>query len=598
MTFTPIPTGTPTWDVPVNAAFADLQAQATGLQSQVTTNLDKLVYLVDDHGAVGNGTADDKTAIQALLTAAPKGATVLLGRKRYALASGLTIPPYVTLAGPGVDRDAVSADGYPALVPLAGFTGVAVINLQDKATGGYATENRDVHVIGVNIDGVNLTTETVTGIRATGFVHGVVLRDVGIANMTNHSIDLVNGASGNPYSWNLDNVQVNGSSSGATTWDGFRLLGTDHVLTDCRAEGVRGNGFYFNGLSNTQVTNCRSEWSAVNGFYITGSYGTAQGSGGILLSGCSTDRNSSYGVLIDSTGNGQIVVSGLMARRDGRNGFPGAGGGSFAALRGTGATTPIIVTGMTCYPGVGDDGLGTSSPERGVSFGTCTWVTVQDSYLHSDVTPFHDAGTNTALLRGPGVGTATGTTGAPVRSAVETANGRGTYTVNNSTDVSGFAVVNGAANTSAHFMGTSFTAGSDLLRSQVTGEAVGRYDVLANGSMSWGGGAATRDVTLARGAANRLDVTTADLYVATAGRGLRVAEGSNAKAGTAVLVAGAVTVSNTAVTANSRIQLTSNVDGGTPGFLRVSARTAATSFTITSSSGTDTSTVAYLIVEP
>jgi len=41
-----------------------------------------------------------------------------------------------------------------------------------------------------------------------------------------------------------------------------------------------------------------------------------------------------------------------------------------------------------------------------------------------------------------------------------------------------------------------------------------------------------------------------------------------------------------------------NADGGTPGWLRVSARTPGTSFTITSSSGTDTSTVAYQIFEP
>ncbi len=88
------------------------------------------------------------------------------------------------------------------------------------------------------------------------------------------------------------------------------------------------------------------------------------------------------------------------------------------------------------------------------------------------------------------------------------------------------------------------------------------------------------------------------LLVTAAGNGLRVKEGSNAKQGTATLVAGTVTVANTSVTANSRILLTSQVDGGTPGFLRVSARVAATSFTITSSSGTDTSTVAYQIFEP
>jgi hypothetical protein len=80
--------------------------------------------------------------------------------------------------------------------------------------------------------------------------------------------------------------------------------------------------------------------------------------------------------------------------------------------------------------------------------------------------------------------------------------------------------------------------------------------------------------------------------------GLTVTEGSNKKMGVATLVAGAATVANTSVTANSRIFVFSQVDGGTPGWLRVSARVAGTSFTITSSSGTDTSTVAYLILEP
>lgn len=112
----------------------------------------------------------------------------------------------------------------------------------------------------------------------------------------------------------------------------------------------------------------------------------------------------------------------------------------------------------------------------------------------------------------------------------------------------------------------------------------------------------TTDVTVIGATGNsaggcKLQVT-GHVAVLTAGNGLRVAEGSNAKQGTATLVAGTVTVANTSVTANSRIFLTSQVDGGTPGFLRVSARTAGTSFTITSGSATDTSTVAYEIFEP
>lgn len=83
-----------------------------------------------------------------------------------------------------------------------------------------------------------------------------------------------------------------------------------------------------------------------------------------------------------------------------------------------------------------------------------------------------------------------------------------------------------------------------------------------------------------------------------AGAGLRVAEGANEFMGTVALVGGTATVANTSVTATSRIFLTSQVDGGAPGFLRVSARVADTSFTITSSSGTDTSTVAWMIMTP
>ena len=94
------------------------------------------------------------------------------------------------------------------------------------------------------------------------------------------------------------------------------------------------------------------------------------------------------------------------------------------------------------------------------------------------------------------------------------------------------------------------------------------------------------------------NVQGVNLAVHSAGNGLRVAEGSNAKQGTATLVAGTVTVSNTSVTANSRILLTIQTPGGAVGAVYVSARTAGTSFTITSTSGTDTSTVAYEIIEP
>jgi hypothetical protein len=66
--------------------------------------------------------------------------------------------------------------------------------------------------------------------------------------------------------------------------------------------------------------------------------------------------------------------------------------------------------------------------------------------------------------------------------------------------------------------------------------------------------------------------------------------------GRATLVLGEIVVGNANVTANSNILLTSQIDGGTVGALRVSARNAGVDFTITSSSSLDTSTVAWELI--
>ena len=145
-------------------------------------------------------------------------------------------------------------------------------------------------------------------------------------------------------------------------------------------------------------------------------------------------------------------------------------------------------------------------------------------------------------------------------------------------------------------------AGDAVLGTRIAGDTFNRLstDMTAGGvpRLNFGSGAAGPESHISRTAANTLACNNADLDINTIGRGLQIAEGANARMGTAVLVAGTKVVSNTSVTANTRIFLTCNTPGGTPGFLRVSARTAGTSFTILSSSGTDTSTVAWLLLEP
>lgn len=189
-------------------------------------------------------------------------------------------------------------------------------------------------------------------------------------------------------------------------------------------------------------------------------------------------------------------------------------------------------------------------------------------------------------------------------------------------------------------------ASDDVFTTRVTGNAFPRFSIDADGKLGWGPGTGAVDITLSRYAVGGLEISGAlrftngqllfgpagdvnlywggagvlktddylqlatgqsdgdfsvygtNLTLGTAGGGLRVKEGANARMGTVTLAAGTATVNTTAVTANSRIFLTAQTSGAAPGALRVSARVAGTSFTITSTSGTDTSSVAWMIVEP
>ena len=101
------------------------------------------------------------------------------------------------------------------------------------------------------------------------------------------------------------------------------------------------------------------------------------------------------------------------------------------------------------------------------------------------------------------------------------------------------------------------------------------------------------------------DNTTDKLQVAghigivTVGNGLKIKEGSNARSGTGTLVAGTVTIANTSITANTRVQITGNGGGVAANFgaLYRSAIVAGTSFTVKSTNALDTATFDWLLIE-
>jgi hypothetical protein len=93
--------------------------------------------------------------------------------------------------------------------------------------------------------------------------------------------------------------------------------------------------------------------------------------------------------------------------------------------------------------------------------------------------------------------------------------------------------------------------------------------------------------------------TVNTLRLTTAGGGIGIKAGTNATIGTATLAAGSATVSTTKVTATSVIFLTVQAIGTvtTPKPMTILNKNAGVSFQIVSSDATDTSTVAWWIVE-
>lgn len=805
--------GQTNWDVPLNAALTELDGDVVAINNVIdavpgleTRTAGETWYrLVAASTATNNVKAkadyvctgtNDQVQIQAAVDAARTegGGIVKLSSGSFNTSAPVTLHPTVTIQGAHGDQifnpTQLTVGSY--IKPQNPFTGGAAIVLLGQTAGGYTGKSAEQRIFNLTIDGSN-SAAAVHGIQASDYVHGVVLRDVAIKQTTGKGIYTFTENAAQPFSWTFNRVVVDNAAD-----VGMHLINhSDCTLVDVVVIGSGGNNYTLSNMPNSRLIGCRAEWSDAHGFHITGNYGTGQGSGGLVMAGCSTDRNGFNGVFIDATGNAPIVVEGMIVRRDGRNN--NAGGGGYAGVNVNAATAPVLLGDLACYPGVDDNGTGVNSPQYGLSATGSTLVQYDNVYLHANTAGLNDGGGNTNLRGGANVTFASGATNAPVRTFgtmsgfLQTTGGTMTGTLNN-TGASGAAVMYGAlitgdtfdrfrinadgkvewgngtatrdtaitrpstaqlrvtpnANASAsssvggavnitntastgaglvvyseqaaptghlvvarannaafsqqaiyvEYVGTSHaitvnhqgtganssalnlastntahsalgvsgaetgkgtvkithtgtgtdangsalsidlagtgTASQGIFVTSTSGGTTGTLlhlrnggtgalvEVTAAGALKFGSGTGATDSTISRTGANAL--TTAGnftvggylavnagqsdgqwnlwsgtpnvLNIGSAGGGVAIAEGANARMGVATLVAGTVTVANTSVTANTRIFLTSQADGGTPGWLRVSARTAATSFTILSSNAADTSTVAWVMYEP
>jgi len=366
----------------------------------------------------------DTVNINQALAANLNGQNVVLAAGVFYVDSPILIPPGGVLKGQFANEVAtlsvhawgsvITAVSTWAPVTIAGGPVNAVVACVGQQAGGYTVGGHEHKVYGVMIDCAQVSSSltSVDGLQIFGGVARAHFERVLTAHAPNCGFNMVNDTFGNgPFAAHLQRVNVR--YSGGVGFNHIKI--PDCTYFDCLCENAGADGFFIQNGSNCVWTDCRSEHNAGNGYtYLSTS--TSTGSGGARLVGCSSDRNEAHGIYITSS-NGSALPLALSAcafRRDGRQG--NVGGGVFAGITVASYPGPVQVSGCTVWPGVDDDGTGTSSPNHGMRLANntnTTQVVVGASYIQGAGDFLSDDGTTKDVRWGPDVVGAFGTTSNP-----------------------------------------------------------------------------------------------------------------------------------------------------------------------------------------
>lgn len=273
-----------------------------------------------------------------------------------------------------------------------------------------------------------------------------------------------------------------------------------------------------------------------------------------------------------------------------------SGGSTYIPLGG--GTTSGILSINGIFPAVGGDftlaagtGITLTPGTNTITIGLTGGGVAIDSFVP-------DAGTNPVVPTAAGAVTMAGTA-----NQITTTGGLNTLTFSvpsafiapgSVTVTSGFSVLAGTSSLLGTVNINNSGAGVTTIGTGGTG-AVNIGNATGNTSVT-GSLTATTTLTASLGA---ITATNGNLVLGTAGNKISIATGANATVGTSgAMTAGAVTVANTSVTANSLIFAYPAALGTVtvPQAYYISTITPATSFVITSQDATDTSTWHYLII--
>jgi hypothetical protein len=233
MTYTP-----QTWhdnDPATPLSAARLTVMETGI---ATASLGWFNVKDPAYGAVGDGVADDTTALQAAITAAQTagGGVVYIPEGVYKITAALTVTaPNVHLIGAGWDQ--------------ATLTSGSIIKAGAAIT----------HIVSVSSAGTHFAAEAVSFDQAGQATNGLTIDGLNAQVFQCHARNpATNGAgfnvtSGGTSAW-FTNCRFNGANSAGTT--GFLIDGTDSTMQGCKAVNCQDSVQYTGGASGAIQTAC------------------------------------------------------------------------------------------------------------------------------------------------------------------------------------------------------------------------------------------------------------------------------------------------------------------------------------------------------
>jgi hypothetical protein len=354
--------------------------------------------------------------------------------------------------------------------------------------------------------------------------------------------------------------------------------GTDYLAPS-------GNGSSLTGITESQISGLVSDLAAKESAITSGS--TSQ-----YWRGDKTFQTLNVAALFDST----TLV--LLSGRSGGQTINGdtASGGNLTLVSTANATKGKILLGTSGYDEINNRlGIGTASP--GTAFDV-TDGAASNNIRFAPGSSTVDTASMTFRNASGGTGSQDIGKGYTINYNTQNASGTRNFTLVHGSGGSAVTVLTmlGGSTKALMAIGTQTpTATLDLLASATSAASLrirsGVAPTSPNAGDIWYDG--TDLVHQSMG----LKTANGSLTLGTAGNKLNITTGSNASAGTGTLVGGTATISTTAVTANSLIFLTDTASSITNvGSLTVSAKTAGTSFVVTSTIALDTSTFNWLII--